>query len=227
MKRLSILTILLALACDPSNAKTAIDDLELPPRAKGFACQLYNEVGKERAKRVWENDFPVFAPIWATPPDPVADQAFCRRVAGDLGVRFVTKLEGSKSSTALIRVIALHHNFESWGPKRQASILCHEVAHTVWENARGTKATIASVAAVTLEYLVGILVYEGFGYALGDKLSERYGISPEELADVQKPREKEFPKRYYIDRLVEPVCVSRQFAAMRGEFDRRLGSHVQ
>lgn len=217
MKNLLPLTLLFATACDPSKIKTAVADLELPRELKPQACELYKQRGKELAESIWLHDWPVFAPMWKTPPNAKADELFCRRVITGRGATFITKPPGSHSSTALFFVVALHPDFATWSDERRASTMCHEAAHIVWQHRRG------KMAAIDYLTVSGRLVTEGTASALGDAADERNGVSAKTIADSQARRAERFPKAYKVSKTVDAQCVAGYFAAIRQTLRDRAG----
>jgi hypothetical protein len=215
MNRLSILPILIALGCDPSSLKNAIPELDLPPEAKAAACEVYKQGGMRLAQKIFEQDLPVFDPIWASPPDPVADEAFCREVVTSRGGTFIYKPDGAHSSTALFLVVALHPKYDSWSPERRVSICLHEAGHIVGQHNRKQMAVA--------DYLLWRLTEEGIWYALTARLLARHGASPESIERGQRRRARSFPDVYYMGNTLEPECVAEYFAELYAELGRRTG----
>lgn len=216
--------ILSCSACDLSKVKSVVAsleeataDLQLPDEIKSQACEIYRQKGRELAESIWTGDWPVFAPIFTTPPSAATDLEYCYKVVTDRGAIFVTKPEGWKSSTALVFVVALAPDYASWTIERKASIVCHEAAHIVWQHRR------KHLSVIDYGTVSGRLVAEGTAYALADALSERYGIPAEEIVATQVRRADNFPKMYKVNRTVNSECVASYFGDIRETLRERTG----
>ena len=221
MNKTTILTLaLVSAACDPTKTaklKTAIADLNLPDELKPAACELYRQRGKELAESIWTHDWPVFAPMFSRPANPQTDYNFCHDVITVRGALILQKPPVNHASTAAYFAVALASDFHTWTIERQASILCHEAAHIVWQKRRGKLAA--------LDYLTvsGRLVAEGTAYALTDALLERYGTPPEKIAKGQARRARRFPAAYKIEKTVDSECVAGYFGDIRAALRERAG----
>ena len=218
------ITLTLALATftscstlDPlvGKLKQAVGDLG----AQGpKACELYVQKGRGIAEAAWSQDWPVFAPMLDTPPDPVADLEFARSIIELRGAKILTKGAGQKHSTAVVFAVLLDPDFESMSPRRQAATLLHEAAHIVWQHRVGIKMAIADYVSVS-----GRLSVEATAYALGDLVLRRHGVTPEWIDSARRRRAERFPETYKLERLVSSECVYDYLTAVSDALRERTG----
>lgn len=220
MKRILVILILIgATGCGFLNdLKTTVDDLNLGGKLKSRACELYTTKGRGMAEDAWANDWPVFAPIFQTPADPAADEAFCRKLIVDRKAAIMPKPKGGHAATALSYVVLLPQDFDSKSPQYRASTMCHEAVHIVWQKRVG-------IALAALEYatISGRITSEGVAYAVDDALTERYGADPKAFAEGRRKRAERFPESYELKRLVDAECIGDFFDAIREELRERAG----
>lgn len=214
-----IIAALLTLACVPfERLKTAIADLDIPPGDRDRSCEWHAQHARGQAENAWSYDWPTFAPMFETPPDPARDEAFCRGIIEAAGATFASKTE-SNSSTAICRLVALGADFETWPAERRAAVMCHEAAHIVEQGRMGCGYWGVSYATFS-----GRLASEGTAYALGDAVLERHGWTPGQLAAAQAKRAAAFPERYRLPpRVVTSECVLDYFGRLRAALADRSG----
>ncbi len=210
------LALLFLTACDPGKLgklKTAIADLDV---SGPLTCELYTTKGRGLAERAWREDWHIFEPILAMPPDAEDIEQFCRDYASSLGIITVTKPDFLHSSTALSFLIALAPNFESKDSNHQAATYCHETVHAAWQKRAGLKMAIADYITVS-----GRLSVEAVAYALGDLILLKLGVSQARVDRERFSRSLSFPENYKLDRIVEPECVYDYFTAVSNALQER------
>ena len=221
MNRLASLTLAIALSgCATLDTvtgrlKDAVGDLGV--KGPG-ACELYTQKGRGLAEAAWTHDWPVFAPMLDTPPDPVADEAFARSIIESYGARILTKPEGQQHSTAVVFAVFLDPDFEAKSDVQQAATMNHEAAHIVWQHRVGI--AMASADYVTVS---GRLSVEAVAYALGDLVHRRHGVSAEWIERTRMRRASSFPETYKLERLVSSKCVYNYLTAVSDTLRERTG----
>lgn len=182
------------------------------------SCEFYVQRGRGIAEAAWTYDWKVFAPMFETEPDPVADLAFCTKVILDRGAEILTKPEGLRHSTAIGVAVLLAPDFKDKSPRRQAATLCHEAAHIVWQRRVGLPMAAADYVSVS-----GRLSTEATAYALGDMVLRRHGVTPEWIVGARKRRAERFPETYKLEKLVSSECVYDYLTAVSDALRERTG----
>lgn len=197
--------------------KEAVQDVDVEGIAQEHACGIYIDRGRESAEDIFANEWPIFAPVFATKQSAAADLQWCADSLNSLGVHIVTKPVG-KSSTAVCGVVAFGSGFESAPVEYQASVCMHEAAHIFGQKRMGCKAWLANYALVS-----GRLAAEGTAYALGDAVLARHGVSEAKIAKQAASRAERFPDSYGLSKVVSSECVADYFGAIRRALRDRAG----
>ena len=192
-----LVTLLLAIMLAGCDKPTKVPDLSKLP-----LCAEYTRLGRPVVDAAWSSDLPKFAPLFAMPVDPEADEAFCRGVIAKHGAAILTKADGQSHSTSLAFVVLLSPKFADYSPSHRAATMCHEAMHIVWQSRVGP-------ARAGVEYLTvsGRMASEAVAYALGDAIYRRHGKTDEWLDGQRESRAKRFPKTYKLEKLVSAECV--------------------
>lgn len=210
-----VILIATLIGCD-QRLKTAVPDLDLSgPKT----CELYTQKGRGVAEAAWARDWAAFAPMFETSADPFADEEYCRGVITGLGAVIRTKGPDQKHSTAIMVAVLLDPDFESKSQVRQASTMCHEAAHIVWQHRVGPLMAIADYVSIS-----GRLSVEAVAYALGDKVLRRHGVSEAKIAKARLRRSAKFPEVYKLTRTVSPQCVYDYLTAVSEALEARTAS---
>jgi len=198
--------------------KPAINDLDVEGIAKEALCDLYVREGREQAEEAFIHDWPFFADLFTTPPDPAADLQWAQEKIDSLGAITLVKPPGKTSATAVCMVVAYPSDFTKRSIKQQAATTIHELGHLEEQKRVGCTAWLASYAKVS-----GRTWKEATAYALKDAVSERYGVSPAKIAREQKRRVEKFPESYMLSHVIDSACVERIFTSVRKALRDRAG----
>ena len=198
--------------------KPAINDLDFEGIAKGVLCDLYVREGREQAEAAYTHDWPFFAGLFTTTPDPTADLLWAQEQIASLGAITITKPPGQSSASAVCMVVAFPSDFEERSIEQQAATTIHELGHLVEQRRVGCTAWLANYAKAS-----GRTWKEATAYALKDAVSERYGVSPEKIAKEQKRRVSRFPDSYMLSHVIDSACVERIFTSVRKALRERAG----
>lgn len=201
-----------------SQLKEAVQDLDVEGIAKEHACGIYIDRGRASAEAAFAHEWPVFAPVFDTPPIPSIDLQWCTDYMGGLGVKIVSKPEGT-ASTALCGVVAFGAGFERWAVESQAEVCMHELSHILGQQRMGCGKWLANYATVS-----GRLSSEGTAYALSDAVQARYGVDEGTITERAKARAARFPVSYGLDKVVSSECVADYFGAIRRALRERTGA---
>ena len=145
--------------------KEAIQDIDVEGLAKEHACGVYISKGRDSAEAIFEHEWPIFKPLFDTPPNAHADLQWCLDSIHDMGVAVMGK-PVDRSSTAVCGVVFFGSDFESRPIEYQASVCGHELVHLLGQQRMGCKEWLIDYAHVS-----GRLAAEGTAYALGDGFS--------------------------------------------------------
>ena len=198
--------------------KPAINDLDVEGIAKQALCDLYVREGREQAEQAFTYDWPVFAPLFKTPPDPAADLLWAQEQIAPLGAITITKPKGQTSASAVCMVVAFPSDFTERSIEQQAAVTIHELGHLKEQERVGCTAWLASYAKAS-----GRTWKEATAYALKDAASERYGVSPAKIAKEQQRRVEKFPDSYMLSHVIDSKCVERIFTGVRKALRDRTG----
>ena len=198
--------------------KPAIADLGAKDIAKRALCELYVREGMGQAEAAWAHDWPKFAPLFQTPPDPAADLLWAQEQITTLGAVTLVKPPGQSSASAVCMVVAFPSDFEERSIEQQAAVTIHELGHLFEQKRVGCTAWLASYAKAS-----GRTWKEATAYALKDAISERYGVSPAKIAKEQARRVERFPSKYMLSHVIDSACVERIFSGVRKALRDRTG----
>ena len=197
--------------------KEAIQDIDVEGLAKEHACGVYISKGRDSAEAIFANEWPIFEPLFKTPPNAHADLEWCVGAIEELGVKVVSK-PVDRSSTAVCGVVAFGAGFDERPIEYQASTCAHELAHILGQKRMGCKEWLIDYAHVS-----GRLAAEGTAYALSDALLKRYGVPAKDIEKQAKARAKSFPANYKLSRVLDSECVEGYFPAIRRALGERAG----
>lgn len=198
--------------------RDAVQDLDVKGLVRDAACSVYVKNGRASAEAAFEHDWPTFAPLFETPPDPAADLQWCKDTLAANGVQLVTRLDDTSSASAVCVAVLLPKDFEQRGVKYQAALCLHELSHSLGQKREGCKEWVADYVKVS-----GRLAKEGVAYALQDAAYARYGISEAAILKISTRRAERFPKKYLLEHVVDGKCVEDYFAAIRQALQERTG----
>lgn len=183
--------------------KDAIEDIDPQGITKGKLCSMYKSKGRGLAEAAWTMDWPKFAPMFSTPPDPAADITFCHGLIMQAGAEVVTKKSDSGSASAICMQAQFPQDFHKKSLAERAAITCHEAVHIVEQDRVGCTDWIATYLAT----ISGRLTFEGTAYSLMRKLLVRYGYSEEDARRQIAKRAARFPKTYSIpESIITDTC---------------------
>ena len=99
---LAVLTFSLApvlTSCAPlkQHIKDAVQDLDVQGIAQEHACGLYISKGRDQAEQIYASEWPLFAPVFETPPNAAADLQWCTESIRDLGAHITNKHRSESS----------------------------------------------------------------------------------------------------------------------------------
>lgn len=200
--------------------KDAIVDIDPEGLAKDKLCDLYKEKGVALAEEAWAHEWPKFAPLFASKPDPAADMAYCQKLITDAGAKIVIKQSGSTSATAICFQAQFPANFKDRELADMAAVTCHEAAHIIEQQRVGCK----DWARKYLTTISARMTYEGTAYALHWAILERHGLTPEKAASYFKSKADRFPESYLIPReVISDECTFEHWSGIRGALRERAG----
>lgn len=200
--------------------KEAIQDIDPEGVAKTQLCERYKQKGVMLAEAAWANEWPSFAPRWATPPDPAADLAYFRDLIESAGATIVTKISDSGSASAVCFQAQFPQDFADKSIQEQAAIAGHEAAHILEQMRVGC----ANWLALYFGTISARLTFEGTAYALTVALLERYGWTQDRADAYLAKRAQRFPERYSIPRqVITDECTLEHWTAIRGALRKRTG----
>jgi hypothetical protein len=218
---LAALTISAALipGCAPlkEHIRDAVQDLDVQGIAQEHACGLYISEGRKHAEQIYAHDWPLFAPVFETPPNAAADLQWCMGSLQSLGIQVLSK-HRSESSTAVCDVVMFGAGFESRPVEEQAATCMHEAAHIYEQKRVGCKPWLLSYAKVS-----GRMSSEGTAYALYSAALERYGVPRESVERKARAQARRFPTSYGLARVLSSGCAEDYFAAIRRALRERAG----
>ena len=197
--------------------KEAVQDLDVEGIAQEHACGVYISKGRESAEAIFKHEWPIFAPVFETHPNPAADLKWCTDYLGALEVKIVSKPMGT-NSTAVCGVVAFGLGFESQPIESQAAMCHHELAHILGQKRMGCKDWLVDYAHVS-----GRLAAEGTAYALSDAALARYNVSEADVYRQAERRAEGFPAAYGLSHTVTSECVGDYFGAIRRALRERAG----
>lgn len=200
--------------------KEAIQDIDPQGAAKTKLCERYMAKGVILAENAWEDQWPSFAGLWDTPPDPAADLAYCRGLIVDAGATIVTKTSDSGSATAVCFQAQFPQDFGDKSIEEQAAIACHETLHILEQKHVGC----ADWLALYFGTVSARLTFEGTAYVLAGAYLRRYGWSEARVRSWLTKRAERFPERYSIPReIITDECTLDHWLAIEGAFRERTG----
>ena len=198
MRWIMTLPLLAALSCDAPSG-----DIGTEPDH----CEQYQADGRPIADEIWENDWPVVAPLFSTEADAEADEALCSLGIHMYGAEIQYKPEGHSGATALAYVVYLPPDHDMDSAPARAARVCHELMHIIWQWRVGVLD-----AAIQYGGAGGRLTTEGTAYALGDLVRWRHGRNDAYREGTLSPRRANwFPGRYLLEGIVNPQCVEETF----------------
>lgn len=200
--------------------KDAIQDIDPEGVAKGKLCERYMAKGVVLAEAAWSNEWKSFAPLWATPPDPTADMAYCHRLIVDAGADIVTKKSDSGSASAVCFQAQFPQDFADKSIEEQGAITCHEGAHILEQMRVGC----ADWNVLYFGTISARMTFEGTAYVLAAALLRRYGWPEPRVSAWLAKRADRFPERYSIPReVITDECTLDHWLAIEGAFRQRTG----
>lgn len=200
--------------------KDAIQDIDPEGVAKTKLCERYRDKGVVLAEAAWRNTWPSFAPLWATPPDPAADLAYCHGLIVKAGADIVTKKSDSGSASAVCFQAQFPQDFDDKSIQQQAAITCHEAFHILEQK------TVGCVDWLALYFgtISARMTFEGTAYVLAGGLLRRYGWSDDRVLAWLGKRAERFPERYSIPRqVITDECTRDHWLAIDSAFRKRTG----
>jgi hypothetical protein len=198
--------------------KEAIQDIDVEGIAKDHACGIYISKGRDSAEAIFANEWPIFEPVFKTPPNAHADLHWCRDSIKSMGVEVMAK-PVDRSSTALCDVVFFGAGFEGKSVEEQAATCQHELVHLLGQQRMGCKEWLIDYAHVS-----GRLAAEGTAYALSDAALARYGVPEEKIQELAADRAKRFPASYKLSNVLDSECVADYFGAIRRALRERAGA---
>lgn len=215
------LTVILAAStgCNLLNTlATAIPDLNIPRKDSPKTCEYYQQRARGVIEYAWEQDWPAFAPMFATKATPEEDEATCRGLIESAGASFAVRPTDDSAASATCFVVWLASDWKQRSAIQRASTMCHEAAHILSQKREGCGYWAANYATVS-----GRMGYESIGFAISDATFERHGWSPVRIAKRQVKRAASFPEKYRLGRVLSSSCVQSTFRNVRDGLRARAG----